>query len=211
MSLQLDTMTAADLRAATLADIAEAVLARDPAGFRRDLGNVDPADIQGTLRELGALLGWTPPALLEPWLAIEAALRLDDSDACWTAGDRSLALDLPGGLPDDADRGEFLAGYGEAILCGLVQLSEGASGDRALASILPRAERVPVHAFRHERGDLRAARSLKAFLLRAGLSENDPEPGESPGWVGTSGFVRLQRELDAHDAGMEVEMESAAL
>lgn len=43
-----------------MADVAEAVLARDPAGFRRDLGAVDPTPIRDRLQAFAALFGWAP-------------------------------------------------------------------------------------------------------------------------------------------------------
>lgn len=199
MTLHLDTMTAADLHSATVADIAEAVLARDPAAFRRSLSSVDLGSVRADLQAFASQFGWAPPAAIEEWLAVERALPTHDSSACWIAGDRSLSLDLPPPLPEEAERGELLAGYAESIFAGLVRLSEDAAGDRVLASLLSGAEAVPVYAGGHARGDLRDARSLKRFLIEVGLSENDPEPGESPGWVGTTGYLRLQRELALYD------------
>src|SRR5438552_10619228 len=103
MSLHLDTMTADDLRSATLADIADAVRARDSAAFRQSWSTVDRAGVLDATRTFSSLLGWAPRGLVAEWLAIEAALPTHDSSACWTAEDRSLSMDLPPRLPDEAE------------------------------------------------------------------------------------------------------------
>ncbi len=133
------------------------------------------------------------------------ALPPHDSSACWTGADRSLELDLPSELPPEEDGGEFLIGYAEGLFAGVFKCSEDASGDRALASLLPGPHQPPVVAQSHGRGQLLGSRSLKSFLVAVALSDEDPEQGAPPGAVGAVELLRLSQVLAAHDGRVAVQ------
>jgi hypothetical protein len=209
MTFDLDRLTTDAMVRARLADVAGALLCRAPVHFFENLDAVDRSGIEARTKAFSNAFGWSLPPLASEWMAIEEAFDTSDSAACWVAKDRSLALDLPLGFPKAPDEGEVLAGYSEGFFAGLFKLGEHASGDSAFASLLPNADDVWVFTLRHESGDLREARTLKSYLIDIALSENDPEEGGPPGWVGSSSYQRILKVLDENDARMQAQAEAA--
>jgi hypothetical protein len=201
MKLRFAHMSSADLQQAGLGDIVETLLAREPEGFTASLAEADRDAIAGELDAFAAFLGWTPPRLAREWRAVELALDTSDSDACWTGGDQSLEIDFRSRLPDEPSSGYFLAGYAEGLFAGLFKIAEDAAGDTALVSMLPMAQDMPVLAVQHDSDDLPKGQALRSYLVDIALSPNDPEPGESPGWVGLDSYMRIHAVLSGHDAG----------
>ncbi|NTX60210.1 hypothetical protein HUA74_06015 [Myxococcus sp. CA051A] len=205
--LDLETLTPATLLSASLADIVEAVVARDPARFRSQLASVAPAGLQARVADIHGLLGISPPAQLQEWEAIQQALASRESaDSIWNSEDRSLRLDVLSRMPEDLEAlAALLPSYSEGLFAGLFVLSEDASGDRALLSLLSGPDQVLlVFPYAHGRGTLRAAHSLKNFLLTAWLSDNAPESDEAPGWVGDTRYEALQEVAREHDVQLGV-------
>ncbi|NVJ24058.1 MULTISPECIES: hypothetical protein [Myxococcus] len=205
--LDLQTLTPETLLSASLADVVETVVAREPAHFRARLASVDPAALQARLTDIRRVLGIAPPAQLQEWEAIQHALNSRDSaDSIWNSEDRSLRLDVPSRMPADLDAlAALLQSYPEGLFAGLFVLSEEASGDRVLMSLLSEpGQPLLVFPYAHGRGALRAAHSLKNFLLTAWLSDNEPEPDEAPGWVGDPHYEALQEVAREHDARLAV-------
>ncbi|MFP2959947.1 hypothetical protein ACLEPN_19460 [Myxococcus sp. 1LA] len=173
------------------------LVARNPGDFNARLADADSEGLAALRQGFEAAFGWAPPAEFDDWLAIEAALGLDAGEEdYWRAGDRSLLLDFFNpNAPHAAEAlssGGFLAQNAESLLTGLFPLSEDASGDRVLASLLPDSlGLLRVHGFRHERGDLGNAQCLKSFIVSRWSSEDAREAGSPPGDVGLARYEQL--------------------
>ncbi|WNG14150.1 hypothetical protein [Cystobacter fuscus] len=207
--LRIDTLTADELVGAELADVVALLVARDSEAFREQLAAKDPAPLTELRSGFERTFGWAPPEEFQKWLAIEGALGLDTGEAdYWKSGDRSLFLDFfnaesPRAL-EALTTGSFVPQNAEELLAGLFRLSEDASGDRVLASLLPDPlGLLRVHAFSHERGNLGKAQSIKSFLLSGWASEEKPEKGGPPGDVGRPRYEELLAVADAADETLE--------
>ncbi|NVJ04131.1 hypothetical protein HUW63_02585 [Myxococcus sp. AM001] len=195
--LRIETLSMDELRGARLSDVVSLLVARDPEDFRERLADTDSEGLAALRQGFEAAFGWEPPSEFNDWLAIESALGLDEgAEDYWRAGDRSLLLDFFNPeAPQSTEAlssGNFLAQNAEGLLAGLFPLSEDASGDRVLASLLPDSlGLLRVHGFRHERGELGEAQSLKSFIVTQWSSEAAPEAGAAPGDVGLARYEQL--------------------
>ncbi|ATB50930.1 hypothetical protein MYMAC_006587 [Corallococcus macrosporus DSM 14697] len=190
------------------------LVARNPDAFNARLAGTDAEGLAALRRGFEAAFGWAPPAEFDDWLAIEAALGIDAGEEdYWGAGDRSLLLDFFNPESHQATEalasGAFLAQNAEGLLAGLFPLSEDASGDRALASLLPDSlGLLRVHSFRHERGDLGEAQCLKSFVVNQWSSEDASEAGSPPGDVGLVRYEYLMELTAMLDMAMATERQA---
>ncbi|MFE8603864.1 hypothetical protein [Archangium violaceum] len=208
--LHLESLTVDALTEASLADVVESLVAREPAAFRERLNAFDMARLTRMTAGFEHTYGWRPPEELVSWRAIELALDLDNDPECiWKSDDLSLGLqtypDALGASEEEQRSGAFLPPSAEVLFAGLFRLTEDASGDRTLASLLPDPlGHIRVHAYGHEFGTLGEPQSLKSFLLTTWLSEMEPGEGpDRPGQVGLERFEELLGVADAVDARLE--------
>jgi hypothetical protein len=207
--MDLKKVTAEYIRHADITDIVETVIVRNPDLFREGYDRIDQSSVEDNIHAFVSLYGWEPALAVREWLAIESVLT-DNSCRCWTDGDRSLSLDLPLTLPEEERRQEYLAAYAAGVFAGFFQISEDASGDRVYASLLPDKREIFIYDYSHETGTIRIKHTLKSFLFDIGLSENDPEPDESPGWVGSDEYDRIQKELVDYDNSLNINTDTTA-
>lgn len=210
MALRLDTLTVETLAETPLADVAELLMAREPATFRERISEVDMAELSEMPDDIAQTYGWRAPEELATWRAIELALDLDeDTQGFWRSGDLSLGLDLyPDALSpseEELNTGSFLPPGAEVLFAGLFRFCEHASADRTLVSLLPDPlGLLRVHSYAHDTGRLGTPRSLKSFVLDTWLSEMDPGEGpRRPGQVGIARFKQLVRTAEAFDERLE--------
>ncbi|RKG86094.1 hypothetical protein [Corallococcus terminator] len=201
--LDLATLTTNTLLTARLTDVVETLVTRDRVTFRARLASLDMDSIDARIDSLRKAHGVIPPGELREWVALQQALRSDeDPGSYWCSEDRSLRLDMPLHVPESLPAlAELLPSYSAGLIAGLFLLSEDASGDRILLSLLPGPRGVLiVYPFIHERGALRPTCTLKRLLLTQWLSENDPEPDKAPGQVGESRYEESMTSFIAPEA-----------
>ncbi|RKH15032.1 hypothetical protein D7X74_19155 [Corallococcus sp. CA047B] len=200
--LDLATLTTDTLLSARLTDVVETLVARDRATFRSRLASLDMRFTDARVEALREAHGVLPPGEFREWEALRQALQgNEEPESHWCSEDRSLRLDIPLHVPDDPQAlAELLPSYSAGLIAGLFLLSEDASGDRILLSLLPGpGDTLIIFPFIHERSTLHPARTLKRFLLTEWLSEDEPDPDEAPGQVGESRYEELLDVAREHD------------